>query len=793
MNGKRLCYIVSVGISLLPISGLAGQVVLQNGTIIEGTIAPIPGLTEAQALHQAGEIKTKPFVLIDQEYKRYFVGRQQLQSIDQGKRLIPYDFFDLPKTGTASPLPIGSMGLPRRVTPFDEYGGRTITLNTQKGPFDVVQKITRISPAYVTIEGVKHKWWQGVSTDSLPLDQLTKIIHTVIDDEDPDDRMSVARFFIQAGMHGPAANELQGIGKDFPELAEKVKELEGELNALVATSLLAELRRRDAAGQPQLAIAAAEAFPPDLRLDAALLEQVDSLKKKFKETKEKGDRILLRLGQLEAQLKDQDSRATVAGIRSTIREQLDWHSVSRFDAFLTFADDAAMPVVDRLALGISGWVAGSAKASTDFNKAVSLWNARRLVGEYLRAKDPTQRAELLAELTALESVGPQAIADLIPFLQPWMESYDVVPGRISFLKTEDAVEGWGEDAVDGKAVLAETSGPVAYAAILPPEYSPHRSYPMIVALRPAEWNIAQAASFWGTAIDGFGRPAPGPATQSGYIVIAPQYAPDKQTAYGYTVREHRAIEAAIKDAKKRFNIDSDRVFLTGHGMGGDATFDFALSHSDLFAGAVPISGLCREHASLYRDDDPRLPIYVINGEMDRASREVNASDLGYMMKRNHDLLYCEFVGRGYDYYFEEVKIVLEWMNRLRRVPVPKELEETILRGTEDQHHWLKLEAIPNRLVAANGAAPNGGQPRPRRIPLKARVTEANAILITSAADRHVIRLNESMVNLDERVKVRMGPRLTFNDFVEPATAALLENFRDSYDRQRLFTIRLELN
>lgn len=793
MNLQRLCYNFLFALLAFPISGFTGQVVLKNGTVIEGTIAPIPGLTEAQALHQAGEIKTKPFVLIDQEYKRFFVWRLQLKSIDLGQRLIPYDFFELPKAGATTPLPIGSIGLPRRIMPFDEFGGRTITLNTQKGPFDVVQRITRIGPTYVTIEGVKHKWWQGVATDSIPRDQLTTIIRTAIDEEDPDDRMSIARFFIQAGMHDAAAKELQSIGKDFPELVEKAKELEEQLNALVASSLLAELRRREAAGQPRLAIAAAEAFPSDIRLEAAILEQVESLKNKFSETKEKGDRILLRLGQLEAQLDDPESHAAVAGMRSTIREQLDWQSVSRFDAFLTFADDQTMPVSDRLALGVSGWVVGSAKASTDLNKALALWKARNLIGDYLRTDDPTRRSEVLAELTALESVGPAAIAELIPFLPPWVESFDVVPGQLSLLKTTVAVVGWGEDAENGKTVLAETPGPVDYAVVLPPEYTPHRSYPMIVALRPAEWNIAQAAYFWGVAIDGFGRPAPGPATRSGYIVIAPQYAPEKQTTYGYTVREHRAIEAAIKDAKKRFNVDSDRVFLTGHGMGGDATFDFALSHSYLFAGAAPISGLCKEHASLYRDDEPRLPMYVVNGEMDRAAREVNAPDLGYMMKRNHDLLYCEFVGRGYEYYFEEVENLLEWMNRLQRSPIPMEIAESILRATEDQHHWLKLEEIPNRLVAANAAAPKGDQLRPRRIPLEARVTEGNAILMTSAASRHVIRLNESMINLDERLKVRLGPRLVFNDFLEPKTDALLENFRESCDRQRLYTIRLDIN
>lgn len=767
----------------------AGEVTLKNGTVIDGMIAPIPGLTESQARHHAGEIKTTPFVLIDQEYKRYFVGDQQVASVDLGQRLIPYDFFELPKTGSASPLSLGSVGLPRRVTPFDEYGGRTVTFNTQNGNFDLVQKVTRIGPKFLTIEGVSSKWWQGLATNAVAPEQLAKMIDTAIDEDNPDDRMSVARFYIQAGMHDAAANELRRIGNDFPELAEKAKELEGQLNALVATSLLAELRRRESAGQPRLAIAAAEAFPSDAGFDAAVLNQVQTLKDRYRETHEKGDRVLLMLGQLEAELDDPQTRSIVAGMRATVRERLDWQSVDRFDAFLTLATDQSLAPADRLALGYSGWIVGGSKATTDLPKALSLWKARGLMGEYLRSEDSARRQEILAELTSLEGVGPDAIADLIPYLNPWIETPQLSSGQVTILETVEQVAGWGGDSAEGKAVLAKTAGPVRYAAVLPPEYTPNRNYPMIVALRAAEWSIEQAAHYWGSALDGFGRPAPGPATKSGYIVIAPQYAPENQAGYEYTVREQLAILAAIRDAKKRFNVDGDRVFLAGHGMGGDAAFDIALSHSDLFAGAVPISGLCRQHVRIYRDNQPRIPFYVINGALDRGSLEVNAPDLGHMMKRGHDIIYCEFVGRGYEYYYEEIQNVLDWMGRMRRIPDPQEIEASVLRSTDDRHYWIKLEEIPNRLAAADFADPQG-QILPRRILLKARITEGNAILVSSAARRYVLRLNGTMVDLDERVKVRLGGRLLYNDFLVPETAALLEDLRENGDRQRLYPIRL---
>ena len=44
----------------------------------------------------------------------------------------------------------------------------------------------------------------------------------------------------------------------------------------------------------------------------------------------------------------------------------------------------------------------------------------------------------------------------------------------------------------------------------------------------------------------------------------------------------------LRDACKRFSIDIDRVFLSGHSMGGDAAWDIGLAHPDLWAGVIPI-------------------------------------------------------------------------------------------------------------------------------------------------------------------------------------------------------------
>jgi len=760
----------------------AGKAMLKNGTVLQGELVPLSGLTERQLRNRTDDRpNTNPYLMVDATYKKYFVPGRQLADRDLGQSLIPFDVFTIKQRKSPSSLSVASVGLPIRVTPFDDRGVRTVTFATSREPFHVVQGVTRIEPSFVTIEGIKGQWWQGIATTALPPEDLAAMLRTATDPQNPDDRMSIARFYLQAGLYEAAAAELESISRDFPELSAKVAEIDRELRQLRANWLLSELRRRQAAGQHEFVAAAVEAFPEDLGFDAEVLRQVEELRRFYKEGRERADRALLLLGQLEASLNDAALQSAVAALRPTLMEQLDWHSLPRLDAFLTLGEDASLSDSERLALAYSGWVVGSANATTDLPKAIALSRARHLVGECLRSDDPGLRTQLITELNDLEGLGPDAIADLVPLLPPWVETPAAEGGRTIVLETLELVTGWGGDPEQESSVLNNAAGHIRYAVTLPPEYSPNRNYPMLVALRAAEWDIEKAAAFWGEGRDGAGRPAPGPATRDGYIVIAPEFAGAKQTSYGYTAREHLAVLAAIRDAKARFAVDSDRVFLAGHGMGGDATFDLALAHPDLFAGAIPVSGLCGKPIGFYKQNAERVPFYIINGERDRAAREVNAEDLSWMMKQSFDVIWCEFVGRGYEYYHEEMANVMAWANRMRRAPDPKEIEVKVARTSDDRFYWIKTEGIPATAFAG------------RPMMLEGRITEGNTINLRSGASRYSLRLNESLIDVDKRVKVGVSGRQRFNDFVAPESAALLDDLRENGDRQRLYPIRINIH
>jgi predicted peptidase len=72
----------------------------------------------------------------------------------------------------------------------------------------------------------------------------------------------------------------------------------------------------------------------------------------------------------------------------------------------------------------------------------------------------------------------------------------------------------------------------------------------------------------------------------------------------------------LADVEKQYNVDPDRVYLTGHSGGGDGTWSQAAAHPDRWAAIVPVCG----------DGNPRdaprikhIPCWCFHGRTDRTT------------------------------------------------------------------------------------------------------------------------------------------------------------------------------
>jgi len=752
-------------------SASAGELTLKNGLVVSGKLKRLQALAVdgARPVRQREtETLSLPFVMVENGYERIFVSRQQIAKLDERDDLGRLETFTLRQHRTGFHAATGTVV---ETSPFNEFGQRTHKLRTSRGLEEIVVGATKINPLYISCTGLNVVWEYGVATNSLPASQIDRMIRKATDQKNPDHRFAIARFYLQAGFYDESGKELESIAKDFPELAARVADARKELQNYEHRLILQELSRRKAAGQYELAHAAALAVPQN-EASATVLHDVQELLRDYDKARERMAKVRLLLAELQAKLDQPDQVKAVMSMRSVVDDQLSIEALDRLQAFFNLMDDTTLKPSEKLALAYSGWVVGSASAVTDLGLAIRMWHAQRAILDDLRSDNPHDRKDRLAELAALDGITPEIVLKLIRCLPPTIDPVEMRPAVAATLK----------------AAGRESEERPTYMAIVPPEYDWRHSYPMIVALHPLDHSLKGELEWWAGTTE-----KPGLAQKRGYIVIAPEYADANEHRYNYSVTAHDAVLRAIVDARKRFNVDSDRVFLTGHGMGADAAFDIGMSHPDLFAGVIPINGLCDGVCKWYTQNASHTQWFVVTGEFD--GREVfgaNASTLGRMMRQATDVVLVEYIQRGYESYHEESPRIFDWMEPLRRQKPPREFRMSVLRPSESRFYWLQADGLPQSVLEPTFmAGPAKGVVKP--MVLRAKITPGNTIYLMSGGKSNTVWLSPDLINFSQRVQITLRGTQKFHGKVHPSVEAILDDFRLRADRQSLYTARLDLN
>lgn len=502
---------------------------------------------------------------------------------------------------------------------------------------------------------------------------------------------------------------------------------------------------------------------------------------------------------LEQAYPDHISPSTYLGLTSTTLERL--------EAFLQFADDETQSPQDRLALAVSGWLVGSNSAKTNLVVALSLWEARRIVRDYLTNDSKNAREQLLSKLRGLEGSTAENLAKLLANMTPPVDTQlQEIPGFFEF-----------------QVPTMQGHPNVTYYVQLPPEYDPYRKYPTVISLHGSASVAANSVADWVAykqaqknpmkpSADGQEAPPPptlrpsqidwwagtpsdqgirsGQSMRYGYIVIAPVWGKPGQQDYNYSAFEHAAVLAPLRDACRRFSIDTDRVYLQGHGMGGDAVWDIGLAHPDLWAGVIPIVGMSDKYTSKTWENGRLLSMYCLGGELDPDRVLGNAREYDRFMKSGFDITVAEYRGRGYEHFSEDLLEIFDWMKRRQRDFFPTEFETGSMRPWDNYFWWLEVSDMPDRgMVLPQNWAAQGKRALP--IPVKGSVKQNNTIYVQTGANQTTVWLSPEMIDFGQRIDIKVNGRsLAGNKFVEPSIEVLLEDARTRADRQHPFWAKL---
>lgn len=324
---------------------------------------------------------------------------------------------------------------------------------------------------------------------------------------------------------------------------------------------------------------------------------------------------------------------------------------------------------------------------------------------------------------------------------------------------------------------------VTYYVQLPPEYNPYRRYPCVVTLNGAGTTPLQQVDWWAGPHSPKANTRYGQATRHGYIVIAPVWTREHQREYEFTIREHAAVLRSLRDACRRFSIDTDRVFLSGHSMGGDAAWDIGLAHPDLWAGVNPIVARSDKYIPRYAENGRNLPMYFVSGEKDGDKLPVNAPDWEkYLRHVGYDSIVVQFQGRGHEHFHDEIQNLFEWMNLQKRNFYPKDFVVNTLRPWDKYFWFVEMDSVPeDSMVTPQQWPPPKGTLAAK---LSAKILPNNGISVDSTARKVSVYLSPDMIDFTANPRVVFRGKQALK--IQPDLKILLEDVRTRSDRQHPF-------
>jgi pimeloyl-ACP methyl ester carboxylesterase len=607
-------------------------------------------------------------------------------------------------------------------------------------------------------------------------------------------RLRKADFFAQAGFLDFAEKELDRLLADLPEQKERIENARKTLTKLRSIERIEEIKRRHLAGQQRRVRKLLEDFSTQGVLEQQVAK-VEELQHEYKEMEQ-----LLR----ETARLLEKAREGVRGAENTVlrdaadvlRADLNVENVARLDAFLGQARQAERlrkagknPEVSAeqlLSLAVSGWLLGSASAETSVETARRLWQGREMVLSYLRTNDADKRRQLLKQHQAgsrTESASLDEVVQIIRTLPP-VAAEKTLP------------EGMAEFKADG----------ATYAVKLPPEYRHSRPYPVLIVLHEAGEKPHEMILRWADA-----------AAENGYILLAPEWQVGQNGKYHYSEAEHLAVINSLRDLRRRFNTDEDRVFLFGLGEGGAMAFDVGLGHPDLFAGVLPMGAAPQFHSELCWRNAQYLPFYVVYGSQGPDHEKLKDLFNNWVILRPYSQLWIDYKGRGVEWYGGEVPNMFDWMRNQRRgshgpdhaFPLRKlgssgrggqfGNEFCTLRRCDNHFYWLSSDDIRNTRDLDNWRSPRRTQPAALDAHIDA---ENNKIYVnTSGIGQVTIWLSrnskgEDAIDFDKPVTVQHGLTLArpwVNRKVTPSLEVLLEDIAQRGDRQQLFLAKIPIS
>jgi hypothetical protein len=318
---------------------------------------------------------------------------------------------------------------------------------------------------------------------------------------------------------------------------------------------------------------------------------------------------------------------------------------------------------------------------------------------------------------------------------------------------------------------------------IPASYQTSKSYALIVCLHGYGFTGEEYLERW--------RPRLG----EGYLLACPTY----PSGAWFTRHAEELVLETIREVRRQYHIDPNRIFLTGMSNGGIGAWLIGMHHAPLFAGLAPMASGLDDVLMPFLANLRNTPIYIIHGAKDqvmpvRLSQSIvrELETLGYSyVYREHQREHP--IAGGHYFPKEELPDLVDWFDHQRRAPLPTEL--TVVRDAShfQSFNWIRIDSTDPIAAFSQDLIDKRDERIKRREYAKvdASIVGTSRIEVTAErVQRYSLFLNDQLIDLSKPITVVTNGRLSFSGVVSPSVETLLRQAKLRQDPQQLFSVHL---
>ncbi|MHC4471413.1 MAG: carboxylesterase family protein [Planctomycetota bacterium] len=290
-----------------------------------------------------------------------------------------------------------------------------------------------------------------------------------------------------------------------------------------------------------------------------------------------------------------------------------------------------------------------------------------------------------------------------------------------------------------------------------------------------------------------------PAGGKGCICVFPQATRLVHDAWNQ-VDQEQFVLAIIEEMKRTYPIDTNRVYVAGHSMGGFGSWSLGGRHADLFAAISPNSGGPYGEKTFRGTGDLEgratirlrggvirnlylLPTRWFHGTADRQcpienglEAERQLEQLKKLHPEGYEYVFHKEEGLGHGIMRGGLGPIIEWMCKRKRNPYPRKVIWEPYRRYKKHFYWLAVPRVPQ------GAQIIAEIEKRRRI-----------VITTSGYVPHLsLLLSDELVDAARELEVVWNEKEVYRGYVTPSVATLAESIHVRRDPAMVSTYRIDL-